>query len=207
MRDEGAQAGLRIGLFAHRLAGRHPTGIGRYFRELVGALDAAAGGERLLVASTREHEDASWVPRRVTKVVVPWPRRPVQLAWCLGTGPRLERSLGTLSVVHLLQPFPPVRTGAPQLVTVHDLFPLEHPSWYSPSDRWTYRRSIELLVRRAAAIVVPSGYVAQRVGDLLGVEPQRVRVVPLGVSGAFSTAVTEPSMITGVAIESAVAPF
>jgi glycosyltransferase involved in cell wall biosynthesis len=194
MQDEGAQAGLRIGLFAHRLAGRHPTGIGRYFRELVRALDAAAAGARLVVSSTREPEEAAWIPGSVQKTVLPWPRRPVQLAWSLGTGPRLEHRLGALSVMHLLQPFPPVRTRAPQLVTVHDLFPLEHPSWFSWSERWTFRRSIELLVRRAATIVVPSAYVAERVGDLLSVEPAHVRVVPLGVSGAFSATGTEPGI-------------
>lgn len=188
MQDDGAQAGLRIGLFAHRLAGRHPTGVGRYFRELVCALDAEAEGESFVVSSTHEAQDAGWVPARVQKMVVPWPRKPVQLAWSLGGGPRLERTLGTLSVIHLLQPFPPVRTHARQLVTVHDLFPLEHPSWYSWSDRWTYRRSVELLIRRAATIVVPSQYVAARVHGLLGVEPSLLRVVPLGVSGTFTMA-------------------
>jgi glycosyltransferase involved in cell wall biosynthesis len=186
MRDKGAQAGLRIGLFAHRLAGRHPTGIGRYFRELVCALDAVTGDQKLVVSSTREVQDAAWIPSGVQKTVVRWPRRPVQLAWSLGAGPRLERSLGPLSVAHLLQPFPPVRTRAPQLVTVHDLFPIEHPSWYSSSERWTFRVSIELLIRRRVTVVVPSQYVAERVGSSLDVEPSRVRVVPLGVSGTFS---------------------
>jgi alpha-1,3-rhamnosyl/mannosyltransferase len=110
----------------------------------------------------------------------------VQLAWCLGTGPRLERSLGTLDVTHLLQPFPPVRTASPQVVTVHDLFTVEHPNWYRWLDRWTYERSFALLVRRASRIVVPSDYVARRVSDVLGIDPARVVVVPLGVSGAFS---------------------
>lgn len=191
MQDEGAQAGLRIGLFVHRLADRHPTGIGRYFRELVAALDAASKAERLVVSSAREDEAPDWIPSGIQRTVVPWPRRPVQLAWSLGTGPRLERSLGRLSVTHLLQPFPPVRTRAPQLVTVHDLFPLEHPSWFSWSERWTFRRSIELLAGRAATLVVPSAYVAERVTGLLGIEPSRVQVVPLGVSGAFSAAGSE----------------
>ena len=186
MREEGAQAGLRIGLFAHRLAGRHPTGIGRYFRELVCALQAGAPGDRIVVSSTREDAEVTWIPPGAETAVVPWPRRPVQLAWSLGTGPRLEQSVGPLSVVHLLQPFPAVRTRAPRLVTVHDLFPLEHPSWYSWSERWTFRRSLELLIGRSATIVVPSEYVAERVSGLLGVEASRVRVVPLGVSGAFS---------------------
>jgi glycosyltransferase involved in cell wall biosynthesis len=186
MRHEGAQAGLRIGLFAHRLAGRQPTGIGRYFRELVCALDHATSDEQLLLASAREDERADWVPAGVANHVVPWPRRPVQLAWCLGAGPRLERSLGALDVTHLLQPFPPVRTACPQVVTVHDLFTREHPEWYRWLDRWSYERSFALLARRAARVVVPSHYVAERVRQMLPVDPSRVLVVPLGVSGVFS---------------------
>ncbi len=191
MRDEGAQAGLRIGLFAHRMAGRHPTGIGRYFRELVCALDRVADGERLILASTREDEPADWIPAGVLGHVVPWPRRPVQLAWSLGSGPRLERSSGRLDVTHLLQPFPPVRTECPQVVTVHDLFTVEHPEWYRWLDRWTYQRSFALLVRRAARIVVPSQYVARRVMEMLPVDPARLSVVGLGVSGVF--AATSPA--------------
>jgi glycosyltransferase involved in cell wall biosynthesis len=187
MRHEGAQAGLRIGLFAHRLAGRQPTGIGRYFRELVCALDRVAAADQLLVSSAREPEEADWIPAGVGKRVVPWPRRPVQLAWCLGTGPRLEHSLGAVDVVHLLQPFPPVRTTGPQVVTVHDLFTIEHPEWYRWLDRWTYERSFDLLVRRAVRVVVPSRYVAQRVTDALNIDAARVDVVPLGISGVFST--------------------
>jgi glycosyltransferase involved in cell wall biosynthesis len=195
MRDEGAQAGLRIGLFAHRMAGRQPTGIGRYFRELVCALDRVAAGERLVLSSTREDEQADWIPAGVVKHVVPWPRRPVQLAWSLGSGPQLERSLGRLDVTHLLQPFPPVRTASPQVVTVHDLFTVEHPEWYRGLDRWTYQRSFALLERRAVRIVVPSRYVAQRVREVLDVDPARLVVVPLGVSGVFSATGGEDGVV------------
>jgi glycosyltransferase involved in cell wall biosynthesis len=187
---------MRIGLFAHRLAQRQPTGIGRYLAELVRALSGAAGADdTLLLASTREAEIASWPLPRVETRVVPWPRRAVQAGWCLGAGPRLERSLGSLDVAHLIQPFPPVKTAAPQVVTVHDLFPFEHPDWYRRSEQWTYRRSIDLVVRRARRIVVPSAYVADRVVSLLDIDPARVTAVPLGVSGAFGHARTEQDVV------------
>jgi glycosyltransferase involved in cell wall biosynthesis len=191
MRDEGAHAGMRIGLFAHRLASTQPTGVDRYVRELVLALARTAEGQRLALASIPEPRYVDWVPTGVDRHVIPWPRRAVQLAWSLGAGPRLDQSLAPLSVAHLLQPFPPVRTSAPEVVTLHDLFPLEHPEWYSRSHGWAGKQGINWAVRRATRIVVPSRYVADRLGGLLGVSSPRVAVVPHGASGAFSTAITE----------------
>jgi hypothetical protein len=97
----------------------------------------------------------------------------------------VERSLGHIDLVHLVQPFPPAPAHAAELVTVHDLFPFEHPEWYRRSERWTYRRSIALALRRANRLVVPSAYVGGRVQSLLGVDPDRIEVVPEGVSGTF----------------------
>ena len=180
---------MRIGLFAHRLAKPDATGIGRYVQELVSALAEAAGpDDQVAVASTPEPQRPTWIPQGVDAHVVRWPRRPVHAAWCLGTGPRLERGLGRLDVVHGLYPFPPIRTSAPQLVTVHDAMPLEHPHWYPPSERWIYRRSISLALRRASRIVVPSKFVARRLTALLGIDPARIAVVQLGVSGTYTRA-------------------
>jgi glycosyltransferase involved in cell wall biosynthesis len=179
---------MRVGVFAHRLSQRQPTGIARYVRELVCALPAVANERTSFVAaSTRESEDTGWVPPQVQTRVLPWPRRPVQMSWSLALGPALERSLGPLDVVHLMQPFPPVKTRAPQVLTVHDLFPLSDPGWYRRSEQWTYRRSIELGLRRARVIIVPSAYVARHLETLLSVAPERIEAIPLGVSGVFAS--------------------
>jgi glycosyltransferase involved in cell wall biosynthesis len=177
---------MRVCLFAHRAAESQPTGVGRYLRELAHALAEVAGdGDSLVLASTREPSQAGWVPDRIEQLEIPWPRSGVQAAWCLGIGPRLERSLGRLDAVHLMQPFPPVRMRAAELVTVHDVFPFEHPEWYPRSEPWVYRRCMALARRRASRLVVPSAYVAGRVESVLGVNPERIEVVPEGVSGTF----------------------
>jgi glycosyltransferase involved in cell wall biosynthesis len=191
----GGDASLRIGLFAHRLAHRHPTGIARYIRELACALGEFSGEDNdISLMSTREADPPQWIPHTLKSRVLPWPRTAVQLAWCLGSGPRLERGVGPLDVVHLLQPFPPVRTAAPQVATVHDLFPFDHPDWYRPSERWTYRRSLKLIVERAVLIVVPSSYVADRAVSTLGIDRARIRVVPQGVTGAFAQAQSDEEL-------------
>lgn len=180
---------MRIGLFAHRLAQAESTGIGRYVRELASALNAVASERNAIVlASTPEPERAAWIPDGVESRGVRWPRRVTQAAWCLGVGPRLEQSVGRLDVVHLTHAFPPVRTAAPQVVTVHDLFPLERPDWYPRSERWSYRRSIRLALERATRVVVPSRYVADRLAVALDVPRGLIEVVPHGVNGAFAGA-------------------
>jgi glycosyltransferase involved in cell wall biosynthesis len=83
-----------------------------------------------------------------------------------------------------MQPFPPVRARAAQVVTVHDVFPFEHPEWYPRSEPWVYRRCLALARRRASRFVVPSAYVSGRLANL-GVDPERIEVVPEGVSGTF----------------------
>jgi glycosyltransferase involved in cell wall biosynthesis len=104
-----------------------------------------------------------------------------------------------------MQPFPPVKTAAPQLVTVHDLFPLEHPDWYRRSEQLTYRRSIALVLERAERIIVPSAYVARHLEDLLSITPTRIDVIPLGVSGVFARA-REPEVIAASCKRFGVAP-
>lgn len=178
---------MRIGLFAHRIAEADVTGVGRYVRELTWGLARVAAPEHAIVlGSTPEGEAPRWLPPEVEVRFAAWPRRPVHAAWIAGTGPRVERALGRLDVVHLPYPFPPIRSAAPQLVTVHDLMPLEHPDWYPPSERSIFARTIALVLRRARRIVVPSTDVKERVTSRLGVEPARVAVVPHGVSRTYA---------------------
>lgn len=178
---------MRIALVAHRPGEPAPTGTGRYVRALAQALAREGGRQHeLLLVSAPERATANWEKAELERRQLPWPRRPLQLGWCLGDGPRLERALGDLDAVHLAEPFPPAPSAAPQLVTVHDVFPLDHPRWYPLSQRLIYRASLSLARRRARRFVVPSRHVGERLRALLGVEPGRIEIVPHGVSGAFA---------------------
>jgi alpha-1,3-rhamnosyl/mannosyltransferase len=180
---------VRVALFAHRLADANPTGIGRYVRELSTAIGAQAGaGDEYILTSTPEGAEPAPSPPGMTGARTPWPRRPVQLGWCLGLGPKLERAVGRLDALHLLHAFPPVPSRAPLVVTIPDLMPLQHPDWYTASERWTYRRSVRLALARAARIVTYSEFVATQV-VALGADPARVHAVPLGVSATFASPV------------------
>jgi glycosyltransferase involved in cell wall biosynthesis len=197
---------MRVCLFAHRAAEPQPTGVGRYLREVVHALAEVAGdGDSLVLASTREPHRADWVPGAVESRVLPWPRRAVQGAWLLGAGPVIERGVGRLDAVHLMQPFPPIRVRAAEVVTVHDVFPFEHPEWYPRSEPLVYRRCMALVRRHASRLIVPSEYVADRVERVLGVDAERIEVVPEGVSGTFAGS-GEPDAREAVCARLGVAP-
>ena len=77
-----------------------------------------------------------------------------------------------------------------QVVTFHDLFPLEHPEWYSPA----YSRWYSLLMRRLAAealhLITVSEYTRSRIVALLGRDPQTITVIHNGLDRSFQRAPT-----------------
>jgi GT2 family glycosyltransferase/glycosyltransferase involved in cell wall biosynthesis len=80
------------------------------------------------------------------------------------------------------------------VVVIHDLAALRHPEWYSPPYASYQRRILPLLARRARRVIAPSEFSRQEVADGLGLDPERIAVVPNGVDERFSpTADPEPA--------------
>src|SRR5437867_4397312 len=75
--------------------------------------------------------------------------------------------------------------GLPSVLTAHDLAIYRHPEWF-PGGQWL---SVKVVVPRsmrvADAIVAVSRSTARDLEELFGVGPDRVRVVPEGVSASF----------------------
>jgi glycosyltransferase involved in cell wall biosynthesis len=71
------------------------------------------------------------------------------------------------------------------LLVLHDVAPLREPSWYSPAYVRYQRAILPRIARRARMVVTPSAFSRDEVIELLGVDPQRVRVVPGGVDERF----------------------
>ena len=70
------------------------------------------------------------------------------------------------------------RIGVPRIVTIHDIQPLELPRNFHPVKVAYLRYSIPRAARGAAAIVVPSSFVRERLVDRLGIDPDAISVVP-----------------------------
>ena len=80
----------------------------------------------------------------------------------------------------------PLRWAPRSVITVHDLINLEvadyHPAW----ERELYRRTLARSTRWASRVIVDSAAVAAALNRELGTDPDRIRVVPLGVEERFS---------------------
>ena len=88
----------------------------------------------------------------------------------------------------------------PQVVTFHDLFPIEHPEWYGRGYAAWYSFLFRRLARTAVHLLAVSEYTKGRLVQLLGVDPERVTVAPNGASPALRPATTLEAARTGAAL-------
>ena len=82
------------------------------------------------------------------------------------------------SMAHLL---PAVPAGMKTVVTVHDLIPLSYPGEQTTAQKRRFRRNVENLVH-ADAVIAVSEFTKSEIVEQLGIDPERIRVEPNGVS-------------------------
>ena len=68
-----------------------------------------------------------------------------------------------------------------QVVTIHDLAAIEHPEWFSGRFSQWYKWLLPKLALRAQHILTDAHYTKERFVSLLGVDPDKVTVIPLSV--------------------------
>jgi glycosyltransferase involved in cell wall biosynthesis len=79
----------------------------------------------------------------------------------------------------------PWRVPVPAVVTVHDVAGLMLPGIKPPAQRLAYRTSTRRGIARAARVIAVSRATANDAERVLGADPERVRVVGLGVDDAY----------------------
>lgn len=67
-----------------------------------------------------------------------------------------------------------------QIVTFHDLFPIENPEWYSPAYARWYNTAMRRLAARAVHLIAVSEFTKSRIVKVLGRSPLDITVVPNG---------------------------
>lgn len=79
----------------------------------------------------------------------------------------------------------PLASGR-NVVYVHDLAPFREPAWFGRVYGAWHRVALRRIAARAELLLVPSKFVAGELRELLGVELERMRVVPPGLGHEFS---------------------
>jgi glycosyltransferase involved in cell wall biosynthesis len=83
----------------------------------------------------------------------------------------------------------PANTGplavSRQVVTIHDLSPLDHPEWFHPAFAHLYGTLLPRLVARSLAVVVPSRFTRQRLLAYPWARRAAIFVIPAGVDRTF----------------------
>jgi len=105
--------------------------------------------------------------------------RPARIAWTQLLAGRAARRAGA-GLLHGVHYELPLRSGLPQVVTVHDLTLLTHPEWHEASKvryfGWAMRRAVAAATR----VLCVSATTAADLTERLGVPGDRVDVTPLG---------------------------
>lgn len=138
-----------------RACGRRITGVERYTREVLARLPEEVALERPDVGHTGlyGHLWEQWGLRRRL--------RAGDLLWSpANTGPLF---------VHR------------QVLTLHDVSPLEHPEWFRPAFAAWYRALLPGLCRRVRRVITNSDFSKGRIVEVTEVPEDRVTVVPAGV--------------------------
>jgi glycosyltransferase involved in cell wall biosynthesis len=100
---------------------------------------------------------------------------------------RLPRAIARsgAALTHFLSLYTPVFPPRPYIVTIHDLIHLHFPQYFKSKVGAYYRTVVRFVASRAAAVITDDDRTIADLERFLGVDPARVRVVPLGVEERF----------------------
>lgn len=73
-----------------------------------------------------------------------------------------------------------------QVVTIHDVVPLDHPEWLSPKFASWYRFLLPRLAKRAQHIIVVSDFTKRRLMHHVGISDEKITTIWCGVNNNFT---------------------
>ena len=161
-------------------------GIGRYVRELFRHLgtEAAAGDavEGFCFDFHRRWRGMPWAAGGRVRACRWMPGRIAQAAWKRIHAPSFDRFAGDADVYHFPNFVrPPLGKGKRSVVTIHDLSFLRMPETTEKKNLAWLTAEIQRTADTADAILTDSRFSAGEIHDLLGVEPERIHPVWLGL--------------------------
>jgi glycosyltransferase involved in cell wall biosynthesis len=179
-------ASPRIGIDT-RLAYYRQGGITQYIYHLIDELPRLDAESRYLILHSRKDQrDLAQAPnQRRVACWTPAHHRLERLALAAEVLPL------RLDLLHSPDFIPPYGGRQRSVITIHDLTFLHYPDFLTAESRRYYNGQIEAAVRRADHIMADSDATRADVIELLGVPPEKVTTVLLGISDHFRPASPE----------------
>lgn len=168
------------------------AGVGRYTRYLAEHLvpTARAGGDAFrLFYFDFSRNAAGTVPPGAELQPCRWcPGRVVQWSWKTLGMPSFERFAGPADLYHFPNfILPPLGHGR-SVVTIHDMSFYRHADFTERRNLAFLRRRIRATTERADCILTVSEFSRREIIECLGVPPERVRAIHLGIGPSFAPA-------------------
>jgi glycosyltransferase involved in cell wall biosynthesis len=155
-----------------------------YVRELLGGLGRTGRHDYRVVLPPVAPDAAAGLPSVVAtdyRTARTTPERLLAMGEAWARPHRLRRPLAGAAVVHYPLTIRLPRVDTPSVVTLHDLQHLDLPAMFPRSERLFRRAVWHPSLRGAERAIVISEFVRGRAEELLGLDPGRLRVVPLGL--------------------------
>ncbi len=167
-------------LIDYRPALRQRTGVGQYAHETAAALARTGRDTVTVFSSSWKDRLPADIPPGTSPLDVRVPVRLLNLAWHRMEWPAVETLGGHADVVHSMHPLLMPSRAAARVVTVCDLYFLDHPERARAEIRRDYPTLARAHTHRADAVVVISEYTRSVVERRLEVPPERIAVCPPG---------------------------
>ena len=185
---------LTIGIDARELLGE-PTGVGRYLGELLRRWTTRpdAGSRRLVLYTPEPLPFLRTVPdtANVREVVAGSGRG----TWWEQTHLRRAVRSDPPDVFFAGAYTAPLALGVPLAVTIHDVSFAARPEWFRPREGARRRLLTRQAARAAEVVFTDSEFSRREILDRLSVTPERVRVIPPGVTRRPAGTLREPLVL------------
>ena len=165
-------------LIDYRPALRQRTGVGEYAHQLASALVPrlqAAGRVVLFSSSWKDRLDPATIPGAET-VDSRIPVRLLNRAWHRWEWPSIETLAGSVDVAHSMHPLMLPSRRAARVITIHDLYFLDHPEDTEREIRADYAELAPSHAARCDAIVAVSEYTASQVRSRFAIAGDKVTI-------------------------------
>lgn len=176
--------GLGATVLARGCNAGHLDGIGVYTQQLMQGLKKRLGDGQVRPVVFGKQSPGWSEPHRCAT-----PSFGVGAAWMSLSSlpyPMSDSWSQQLSLFHATDHYVPRLRGLPVIATVMDIIPLRHPEWVRTTAsrklmNWIFAR----LVRSADHVITISRFSADDIAEGLGISPQRITAIPLGVDSIF----------------------